>query len=785
MGYDEIYPKLVEIVHETRLYTSASSEKEVKIGAGEGGIGGIKKLLNQIHSIMGKDGYAETYIHHEDQYITVHRVHPESRKGYFLIAHTAFPGYGNGNGGFNPVHLGGTKASHIGSWMLEVDTSDEAKKAVLDDKKYLRGLPSKVSNLPGIRMEYKDGETTISVRDKFPPGSIALFETWIPAAEHATGLDTFVTSGAKAAFSGLDLVDLNFVLYKCEAEELDSSGGKDGVYDIPGHGKLVYAGLQGWWSVLKNIIRENNLGHPMCNHLREGQWALDYIIGRLERVSNQAGYERLQKPATWLKERFDAIRKMPSFLLPRYFGLVIRTAYRAAWERSLGLMNKNVREGQWFLQDLAMVSVQQTGYVKSASLYPKKAVPIFGSRLTTFAVEWARCWGRDVFISARGLFLGTGRYGEAKEHILAFSSVLKHGMIPNLLGSGNLPRYNSRDSIWFMLQTIQDYTKIVPNGLDLLKEKTSILEDIIQESLQRHASGMSFREANAGPNLDMQMSSNGFNIDIKVDWTTGFILAATKNNCGTPRDGAAVEITGLLYSTLRWVADLHEKGKYKYAGVSTSDPSIKVITFSDWADKIKENFERCYYVPLDSKDDSKYDVNTPIVNRRARPNFPIAMTVAPELFDDAHALNALFLADKVLRGPTGMATLDPADLNYRPYYINSEDSEDFATSKGRNYHQGPEWLWPTGFFLRALLKFDLKRRKTPAAKTEAFQQITRRLAGCKEAIVSTDWAGLTELTNKDGSYCGDSSPTQAWSAGCLIDLYHDAAQYDVSQLSNR
>ncbi|EDN97939.1 hypothetical protein SS1G_12795 [Sclerotinia sclerotiorum 1980 UF-70] len=714
MGYDEIYPKLVEIVHETRLYTSASSEKEVKIGAGEGGIGGIKKLLNQIHSIMGKDGYAETYIHHEDQYITVHRVHPESRKGYFLIAHTAFPGYGNGNGGFKPVHLGGTKASHLGSWMLEVDTSDEAKKEALGDKKYLRGLPSKVSNLPGVRMEYKDGETTISVRDKFPPGSIALFETWIPAAEHATGLDNFVTSGAKAAFSELDLIDLNFVLYRCEPEERDSSEGKDGVYDIPGHGKLVYAGLQGWWSVLKNIIKDNNLGHPMCNHLREGQWALDYIIGRLERISSKSGYERVQKPAMWLKERFDAIRKMPSFLLPRYFGLVIRTAYRAAWERSLSLMNKNVREGQWFLQDLAMIirRLCQMGLDLLKEKVPRRFLPY--------------------------------------------------------------------DDTYFDSDDARAYSK------------TSILEDIIQESLQRHASGMSFREANAGPNLDMQMSSEGFNIDIKVDWSTGLIFGGNQNNCGTwmdkmgeserakskgvpgtPRDGAAIEITGLLYSTLRWVAELHEKGKYKYAGVSTSDPSMQVITFSDWANKIKENFERCYYVPLDSKDDAKYDVNTSIVNRRGiykdlyksgkeyedyqlRANFPIAMTVAPELFDDTHALNALFLADKVLRGPTGMATLDPADLNYRPYYINSEDSDDFATSKGRNYHQGPEWLWPTGFFLRALLKFDLKRRKTPAAKTEAFQQITRRLAGCKEAIVSSDWAGLTELTNKDGSYCADS-----------------------------
>lgn len=815
MGYDEVYPKLVDLVHETRLYTSQSSMKTVQIGGGEGGIGGIKKLLNQIHTLMGKDGYDETHVHHEDQYVTVHRVHPESRKGYFMIAHTAYPGYGNGNGGFKPVHLTGTKASHLGSWMLEVDGSDEAKEAALADKKYLQGLPSKVVDLPGVKVETKDDETIITVRDKFPPGSIALFETWIPGAEHSSGMDTYVTAGGKAAFAGVDLVDLNAILYRCEAEELDSSDGKDGVYEIPGHGKLVYAGLQGWWSVLKNIIKTNNLAHPLCQHLRDGQWALDYICGRLERISKKPEYARLREPAQWLHERFDAIRKVPSFLLPRYFGLVIRTAYMAAWERGLDLMNNNVREGQWFLQSLAMVSVQQTGFVKSASLYPNKYVPSLAAGLPHFAVEWARCWGRDVFISLRGLFLGTGRYAEAREHILAFASVLKHGMIPNLLSSGNLPRYNSRDSVWFFLQTIQDYTKIAPDGLALLKEKvprrflpyddtwfasdderayskTSTVEDIIQEALQRHASGMSFREANAGPDLDMQMKSEGFQIDIKVDWETGIIFGGNQDNCGTwmdkmgesqkagskgvpgtPRDGAAIEITGLHYSTLVWVAELHGQGKYKYAGVSTNDPSMKVITFKDWAGKIADNFERCYYVPLSASEDSKYDVNTAIVNRRGiykdlyksgkeyedyqlRANFPIAMCVAPQLFNDEHAMSALLQADKVLRGPTGMATLDPADLNYRPNYINSDDSTDFSTSKGRNYHQGPEWLWPTGFFLRALLKFDLKRRVTREERTEVFQQITRRLEGCKKAIVESDWAGLTELTNEKGAYCADS-----------------------------
>ena len=354
---------------------------------------------------------------------------------------------------------------------------------------------------------------------------------------------------------------------------------------------------------------------------------------------------------------------------------------------------------------------------------------------------------------------------------------------------------------------------MVPDGLHLLEEKVlrrflpyddtflefddpraysneSTIAEIIQEALQQHASGISFREHNAGSQLDMQMKSEGFNISINVDWENGIIFGGNQSNCGTwmdkmgesekagnkgvpgtPRDGAPIELTGLLYSTLSWVSELHREGKYKWSNVKTSDG--RNIAFDHWASKISQSFERCYYIPSDAEHDPKYDLNASIINRRGiykdlyrsgkeyedyqlRANFPIAMTVAPALFDPSHALQALEIADNSIRGPTGMATLDPSDFNYRPYYNNSEDSKDFATSKGRNYHQGPEWLWPTGFFLRAMLKFDLMRRTTAEGRTEAFQQTTRRLAGCKKAIEESPWAGLTELTNKNGEFCVDS-----------------------------
>ena len=100
---------------------------------------------------------------------------------------------------------------------------------------------------------------------------------------------SFITGDVKAstlwdrackAVDDLSLVDLNHVLYRCNAEERDEGKG-GGVYDVPGAGSMVYCGLQGIVSMLAPVRDSNNLGHPICDNLRAGDWMAGYSVNRL------------------------------------------------------------------------------------------------------------------------------------------------------------------------------------------------------------------------------------------------------------------------------------------------------------------------------------------------------------------------------------------------------------------------------------------------------------------------------------------------------------------------
>jgi glycogen debranching enzyme len=87
-----------------------------------------------------------------------------------------------------------------------------------------------------------------------------------------------------------------------------------------------------------------------------------------------------------------------------------------------------------------------------------------------------------------------------------------------------------------------------------------------------------------------------------------------------------------------------------------------------------------------------------------------------------------------------------------------------------------------GYFLRAYLNFGfdpMDERKDenlpPVAEQveRVLQIVNSKLIPARVHIYQSPWAGLPELTNKDGAECHGSCPTQAWSSSTMLDLEYD------------
>lgn len=83
-------------------------------------------------------------------------------------------------------------------------------------------------------------------------------------------------ANVKKVTDSISLAEMNRALYRCAEEEGEDTG--YGPYEFQKVGKLVYCGLQGINSAMMAGIRVgNDLGHPICDNLRAGNW----LMGRL------------------------------------------------------------------------------------------------------------------------------------------------------------------------------------------------------------------------------------------------------------------------------------------------------------------------------------------------------------------------------------------------------------------------------------------------------------------------------------------------------------------------
>ncbi|XP_040216109.1 glycogen debranching enzyme isoform X1 [Rana temporaria] len=873
-GYDELVPHQISVVTEERFYTKWNPNLNVPSSSEVSGASGIitgKRALNRLHQELAANGFIQVYVDQVDEdIVAVTRHCPHTHQSVVAVSRTAFK---------DPKTSFYSKEvpqmcipGKIEEVILEARTVEQKCEPYKQDANTINGLPqytvdikehiqlkdSKIVRQAGVATKGPNEYVQEIDFENLTPGSVIVFRVSLdPNAQKAVGIlrnhliqftphfksgslqDDQVYPILKVPFADivakLTLADLNQVLYRCDTEEQEDGGG---CYNIPNWKPLKYAGLQGLISVMVDIRPKNDLGHPFCDNLRSGDWMIDYVSNRL--VARGGPCAEVGK---WFTAMFAYLKQFPRYLIPCYFDAILIGAYTTLLESTWKQMSSFVQNGSTFVKHLALGSVQMCGVGRFPSLpvlspslpdvpyrvnlitqEKEQCCPSLAAGLPHFSAGIFRCWGRDTFISLRGLLLISGRHNEARNIILAFAGTLRHGLIPNLLGQGTHSRYNCRDAVWWWLQCIQDYCNIVPKGKEILKCPVSRmypkddspptpagtvdqpLYDVIQEALQHHAQGINFRERNAGPQIDRNMRDEGFNINAGVDPVTGFVFGGNRLNCGTwmdkmgeserarnkgipatPRDGSAVEIVGLSKSTMHWLTELSKKNVYPYKGVKVQREGREVlIAFSEWNQRIQDHFEKFFYVSDDPSDPNEqrpdlvhkrgiykdsYGASSPWCDYQLRPNFPVAMVVAPELFTPLRAWKALESVQKKLMGPLGMKTLDPDDMVYCGVYDNALDNENYNLAKGFNYHQGPEWLWPIGYFLRAKLHFAKLIDHETYQKTVVL--VKNVLSHHYIHLERSSWKGLPELTNENGQYCPFSCETQAWSLSVILEVLHD------------
>ncbi|XP_034479824.1 glycogen debranching enzyme isoform X4 [Drosophila innubila] len=841
-GYDELVPHHIHVVDEERAYQEWGKGVDFKTG-----IVAAKRALNILHGQLAEEGFSQVYVDQMDpNVVAVTRHSPTTHQTVILVAHTAF-GYPSPNAGatnVRPLRFEGVLDEIIleANLTMKSDKPFDRPAPFKKDEHVINGFTqfqlSLQEHIPLSKSQvfetssYVDGNNTQLNFANLRPGTVVA----IRVSMHASARNSFdrlqkitnvlrVESGSQCAdlqaiVSKLDLPALSRALFCCDQEERDLGLGGS-AYDIPNFGPIVYCGLQGFVSLLTEISPRDDLGHPLCNNLRDGNWMMDYIADRLN------NFEDLKPLSVWLKATFEPLKNVPRYLVPCYFDAIVSGVYSVLVNQVNQLMPSFIRDGHHFSQALALSTLQFLAVCKSANLpgfspaisppKPPQQCVTLSAGLPHFSTGYMRCWGRDTFIALRGTMLLTGRFHEARFIILGFAAAMRHGLIPNLLDNGSKPRLNCRDAVWWWLHSIKQYVEEAPKGGDILKDKVSrifpyddsephapgafdqLLYDVMQEALQVHFQGLQYRERNAGHEIDAHMVDQGFNNHIGVHPETGFVFGGNSANCGTwmdkmgssekagnkgrpstPRDGSAVELIGLQYAVLRFMQGLGERQVIPYGGVERKGPSGEKTkwTYKEWADRIQKNFEQNFFV--------KDTDTTSVANKKGiykdsvgatqdwtdfqlRCNFPITLTVAPDLCNPQNAWRALELAKKHLLGPLGMKTLDPDDWNYRANYDNSNDSTDCTVAHGANYHQGPEWVWPIGFYLRARLIFARKCGFLDVVIAETWAILRAHL----RELQTSHWRGLPELTNDNGSYCSDSCRTQAWSIGTVLEVLND------------
>ena len=348
---------------------------------------------------------------------------------------------------------------------------------------------------------------------------------------------------------------------------------------------------------------------------------------------------------------------------------------------------------------------------------------------------WFTDWGRDAFISLRGLCLATERLDDARDILLEWSNVVSEGMLPNRFpDQGDQPEYNSVDaSLWYVI-AVYEFLQAMKskNGMVYRRQKRS-LQKALDAILTSYSQGTRYGIRMDGDGL-LAAGAPGVQLtwmDAKVgDWVV------------TPRIGKPVEVQALWLNALWIGSQFSERWKEPFAR------GVESFRARFW----NEKGGYLYDVVDADHQPGKLDASF-------RPNQIFAVGGLPiALIEGAAANRIVETVTERLWTPMGLRSLAPGEPGYKPRYDGGVSARDGA------YHQGTVWPWLIGPFVEAWMRV---HGESAQAKREAR---SRFLTPLFEHLDSAGLGHVSEIADAAPPYTPRGCPFQAWSLAELLRL---------------
>jgi predicted glycogen debranching enzyme len=345
---------------------------------------------------------------------------------------------------------------------------------------------------------------------------------------------------------------------------------------------------------------------------------------------------------------------------------------------------------------------------------------------------WFMDWGRDAFISIRGLCLATGRLEEASAILLGWADKISQGMLPNRFpDQGELPEYNSVDaSLWYVIAVAELLKR---RGSGFPQGNRIKLMDTVDAILSFYAKGTRY-----GIQMDSDFLLQAGEPGSQLTW-----MDAKANGVPvTPRIGKPVEVQALWLNALFAMRDRFPQWH---------DPAEEGL--KSFRSKFWNEASGCLYDVVDVN--HQKDQKDPAI----RPNQLLAVGGLPlNLLPPDQARRVVDQAESQLWTPSGLRSLSFKDPAYQSTYQGNSVIRDAA------YHQGTVWPWLAGPFVEAWVRV---RGETQEAKREAREKFLEPLLNQSGSF---GLAHLPEIADGESPFTPRGCPFQAWSVGEALRL---------------